>query len=395
MQIFTADFLLKFTWRSKRAKGRVGALGLACLVLLASGLMTSPTQAQFSFSSKLSDSEREREFAALARDVTALEKQLGILKRVVKLVRPSVVHIEASRAERLTYGRRGQVEEAGSGVIVKMRAKHYVLTNRHVIRRSTNEQIRIKLADGRVLNPERVWSDRGTDIAVMEIDASDVTPARLGNSDKAQIGDFVIAFGSPFGLSQSVTYGILSAKGRRELELGDEGVRFQDFMQTDAAINPGNSGGPLVNLRGQLIGINTAIASNSGGNEGIGFTIPLNMVKGVARQLIQQGKVVRAFLGVNLDASFGPADAAKLGLPNPRGARISGVTAESPAAVADLRVNDVVLQFRGIRIDDDSHLVNLVGLTEVNKLVPIIIFRDGRTMQMNVKVGDRSAFLAE
>src|SRR6185503_4020578 len=148
----------------------------------------------------------------------------------------------------------------------------------------------------------------------MSVAAPGLVPARLGDSGKLEIGDFVLAVGSPFGLSHSVTYGIISAMGRRDLELGDDGVPYQDFLQTDAAINPGNSGGPLLNLRGEVIGINTAIASNSGGNEGIGFTIPINMTMYVARQLIDRGSVAHAYLGVRLDMNFGPEAAAKLGL---------------------------------------------------------------------------------
>src|SRR5205085_10072275 len=155
--------------------------------------------------------------------------------------------------------------------------------------------------------------------------------ARIGDSSKVEIGDFVLAVGSPFGLSHSVTYGIISAKGRRDLELGDDSVRFQDFMQTDAAINPGNSGGPLINLRGEVVGMNTAIASSSGGNEGIGFTIPINMVMIIARQLVERGTVIRAYLGVALDSKFGPATAMSVGLMRPRGTRVTRITPGSPA----------------------------------------------------------------
>ena len=149
------------------------------------------------------------------------------------------------------------------------------------------QHIKIRLADGRTINPIKVWSDPETDIAVMAgRGARTWWPSRLGNSDAIEIGDFVLAVGSPFGLSHSITFGIISATGRRDLELG-EGVKYQDFMQTDAAINPGNSGGPLINLRGEVIGMNTAIASNSGGNEGIGFSIPINLVMIIAKQLVE------------------------------------------------------------------------------------------------------------
>ena len=158
-------------------------------------------------------------------------------------------------------------------------------------------------------------------------------------------------------------------------------------MQTDAAINPGNSGGPLLNLRGEVIGMNTAIASSSGGSEGIGFTIPVNMVKVVARQLVERGAVIRAYLGVGLDANFSPAKATGVGLRRPRGARITQVKPGSPAETAKLRVDDIVLQFDSIRVDNDSHLINLVGMTEPGKEVPVIVFRDHKTEKIMVKVG--------
>ena len=205
-------------------------------------------------------------------------------------------------------------------MIVEINGKPYILTNRHVVDDASLSNINIHLADGRLLHPTNVASDRRTDVAILTLDAQDVMPARLGDSGRVEIGDFVLAVGSPFGLSHSVTYGIISAKGRRDLELGDGSIKYQDFFQTDAAINPGNSGGPLLNLRGEVIGINTAIASSSGGSEGIGFTIPINMAISVARQLVEQGRPMRAYLGVGLNDTFGPADASRLGLPSGRGA---------------------------------------------------------------------------
>ncbi len=174
--------------------------------------------------------------------------------------------------------------------------------------------------------------------------------------------------------------------------MGDDAVRFQDFLQTDAAINPGNSGGPLCNLRGEIIGINTAIASNSGGNEGIGFSIPINLFMAVARQLIDTGKVTRAFLGVSLDAKFGPAMAAELGMARATGTRVMTVTRGGPAEAAGIRANDVILKLDGTAIDDDAHLVNLVGLIEVGKKVSLEIFRDGKTIVIQAEVADRSKF---
>jgi serine protease Do len=163
-------------------------------------------------------------------------------------------------------------------------------------------------------------------------------------------------------------------------------------MQTDAAINPGNSGGPLVNLRGEVIGINTAIASNSGGNEGIGFAIPIDMFMTIARQLVESGKVTRAFLGVNLNSKFGPSMATELGLSRPVGAHITSITPRSPAEAAKLQLGDVILEFNRTPVEDDAHLVNLVSLTELGKTVPLLIFRDRKPLTVTVEVGDRSKF---
>jgi serine protease Do len=167
-------------------------------------------------------------------------------------------------------------------------------------------------------------------------------------------------------------------------------VDFQDFIQTDAAINPGNSGGPLINLRGELIGMNAAIASNSGGSEGIGFTIPINMAMVVARQLIEHGAVSRAYLGVTLDRSFNQAAALKLGLSWPVGARVVAITENSPAQRARLQVDDVILELNGVSIEDDNHLVSAVALTEIDKEVPLVVFRGGKSIEINVKVANKS-----
>jgi serine protease Do len=336
----------------------------------------------------ISAAAREQLFADLAADVEELERQGSILKRVVKLVKPSVVHIEAKRDAEPGRPIR-DIDEAGSGVVVARHGAHYVLTNRHVIKYSSLTNIHIKLADGRILHPTQVWADKATDIALMAVESEDLVSARLGDATQLDIGDFVLAVGSPFGLSHSVTYGIISAKGRRDLQLGDDGVQLQDFLQTDAAINPGNSGGPLLNLRGEVIGINTAIASSSGGNEGIGFTIPINMVMLIADQLIENGVVVRAYLGVRLDSAFGPESAARLGLSRPEGAHVTGITKSSPAELARIQIDDVILEFDGTRIEDDNHLINLVSLTPVNKDVEVRLLREGRPMTLRVRVGNR------
>ena len=189
-----------------------------------------------------------------------------------------------------------------------------------------------------------------------------------------------------------MTYGIISAKGRRDLQLGVEGVRYQDFFQTDAAINPGNSGGPLLNLRGEVIAINTAIASSSGGSEGIGFAIPINMFMAIARQLVTDGRVVRSFLGVHLDSQFHAAKAAELGLTRLVGTRVTGITPESPAEKARVQVNDVILKVNDTPIDDDSHLVNFVSLIPLGQEITLLVWRDGKHVSIKARVGNRADF---
>ncbi|MFO0867575.1 MAG: trypsin-like peptidase domain-containing protein [Pirellulales bacterium] len=338
----------------------------------------------------VSQDDREAQSEQLARDVAHLENEGRLLRRVVAYIRPTVVHIDAERPDE---GKRGS-EETGSGVIVRIGDQNYVLTNRHVIKGARVNRIRIRTYDGRQITPTKVWSDKGTDVAVLAVDAPQLVPARVGNSDDTDIGDFVLAVGSPFGLSHSVTFGIVSAKGRRDLQLGSETVSYQDFLQTDAAINPGNSGGPLMNLRGEVVGINTAIASSSGGNDGIGFSIPINMVMAVAQQLVEKGMVVRAYLGVHLDIRFNEEVARRLGLGRLQGARVSQVTPNSPASQARLLVDDVILEFNGVGINDDNHLVNLVSLTAVGKTVPVVILRRGQKMTLDITLTDRERFEA-
>ncbi len=327
--------------------------------------------------------DRESEYQQLLQEATALERQLGLVRRIVKFTSPSIVHIEATKATEPGKGfASSRVEEAGAGVIISLHGDSHVLTNRHVIYPADINSIRLELNDGRRLRPISVWTDASTDVAVIRIEEQNLTHAKLGNSDALEIGDFVLAVGSPFGLSHSVTYGILSAKGRRNLELGSKEIEIQDFFQTDAAINPGNSGGPLLNLRGEIVGINTAIASNSGGNEGIGFSIPINMAVIVAEQLVTRGKLIRSYLGVQLEYAFDQATAQRLGLSSNAGALVKSVLADSPAARAGVQVGDVIVEFDGLLIKNDGHLVKTVGLTPVGRSVLMLVYRDGKPSRM-------------
>jgi serine protease Do len=329
--------------------------------------------------------DRDYEYHQLGQEASILERQLNLVRRIVRLASPTVVHIEASKKSEAGPGlASSRVDEAGAGVIVSIRNQLFVLTNRHVVYPAEPSAIRIELSDGRHLRPIKIWADPSTDVAVMQIDGKELVSARLGDSDKMEMGDFVLAVGSPFGLSHSVTYGILSAKGRRNLELGSREIEIQDFFQTDAAINPGNSGGPLLNLRGEVIGINTAIASNSGGNEGIGFTIPINMAMLVADQLITRGRLQRAYLGVQLENGFNGSTARQLGLPSNEGALVKAIIPNSPAEKAGLRVGDVVVEFDGTRIENDGHLVKTVGLTPLGKQVDMVIYRNHNRSQVSI-----------
>lgn len=321
-----------------------------------------------------------------------LEAQSSAVKIVAKLMGPSVVRVDADVAREADGQFVSGKPESGAGVIIEWKDHYYVLTNRHVVRNSLRQYIRVYLTDGRMLHPTRVLEDSDTDVAILAVSESNLVPASIGNSDRMEVGDFVLAVGSPFGLTNSVTFGIISAKGRRDLRVSEGSITYQDFLQTDASINPGNSGGPLVNLHGEVIGINTAIASKTGHNEGIGFAIPINMFMTVGRQLIETGKVAHAYLGVTLNRNFGPAMAAELGLPRAIGAHVTGITPRSPAVAADLQAGDVILEFNHIPIEDDNHLVSLVSLTPIGKAVPLLVFRDRKTITVMVEVGDRSKF---
>ena len=299
----------------------------------------------------------------------------------------SVVHIESTHESR-----RGEVEETGSGVLlISPRFRQpFVVTNRHVVAEAPLNSIAIKLSDGRVISPSEKLEDPESDLAVLKVDFPNLSPAEFGDSDNLDIGHFVLAMGSPFGLSQSSTLGIISAKGRRSLELpGHRRVINQDFLQTDAAINPGNSGGPLINMQGRVVGINTAIASQGGGNEGIGFSIPSNLVRFIVEQLLETGKVRRGYLGVELDENFDYDAARRYSLPRQMGARVTRVLEGTPAANAGLRVDDVILNFDGSDIEDVTDLINRASLTPINKTVRLIVLRNGQKTTLQITLTER------
>ncbi len=330
---------------------------------------------------------------------------------IARRVEPAVVNISTVSQPALRSRREIIIEERpalepfstrerarrgnGSGVIVD--AQGYILTNQHVV--ANADRIIVKFFDGNELPARVIGSDMETDLAVIKVDpAKELPAARIGDSERARVGDWVMAIGSPFNLSQTVTAGIISAKDREATELNKRAGRgFQFFLQTDAAINPGNSGGPLINLLGEVIGINTAIATTTGDYNGIGFALPVSEALLVYNQLVKNGHVVRGFLGMISDAVT-PQIAKVFGLPATRGAIVSNIgetvfvdrqPVVSPAAKAGLLVNDVIWEYRGERIRDEKDLMRRIGSTPVGTVAPVKIYRNGREQTLNITVGRR------
>jgi S1-C subfamily serine protease len=306
---------------------------------------------------------------------------------VATKVSPAVVSIEAAKPP--VAGKTRSVEESGSGVMIQgeVGKNVYVITNNHVITGSKPEQITVSLSDGRVFRPTQVWTDPESDVAILRVEQGGLPTAAFGDSDKVRVGQWVVAIGSPFGLNQSVTHGIISARERGQISLGGA-IRIKDFLQTDAAINPGSSGGPLLNLDGEVIGINTAIASHSNSNSGVAFSIPINLVRKVARQLLEKGSVTRGYLGLHLSSNFEAAEALKLGLDNANGALVDAVYAETPAAAAGIKVGDVVLQLDNTAIKNENQLINLVSAMPNGQRIRLQIWRNGRVQTLYANVGD-------
>jgi len=282
-------------------------------------------------------------------------------------------------------GRR-EVEAAGSGVIVDA-TKGYILTNHHVIENA--DKITVTLSDNRSLTAKVIGSDKGTDVAVLQVSSADLKSMPLGDSSKLRVGDYVVAIGNPFGFSNTVTSGIVSALGRS----GINSQAYEDFIQTDASINPGNSGGALVNLSGELVGINSAILSRSGGNIGIGFAIPVNMVRSIMDQLVTKGSVQRGLLGVRLD-DLTPDLAARYGLHDNSGALVNTVTANSAAEKAGIQIDDVIVSVNGTHIRDSGSLKAMIGLLRPGEQVRVGLIRDGREQTVTAVLGELTAAAA-
>ena len=342
-------------------------------------------------------------------ELAKVEELNNIFAKVAQEVKPSVVNIRTEKVVKIPTApfeyfddifrrffnepfewsppeEEGVQRSLGSGVIVS--EDGYIVTNYHVIKNHPDE-IWVTLADERRFKAEVVGSDPETDLAVLKIDAKGLPAIKMGDSDQVREGEWVLAIGNPFGLGHTITAGIVSAKGK-SLGLAE----IENYIQTDAPINPGNSGGALVNLKGELIGINTAIVSTSRGYEGIGFAIPVNIVKQVIKSIIEKGEVVRGYLGVligKVDSDL----ARKLGLKKPMGAVVSKVYKDSPADKAGIKRGDVILKYGGKEVEGPSDLQEMVVTTEPGKKVKLEIWRGGKRRTVEVKIGKRPAKVAE
>jgi serine protease Do len=336
--------------------------------------------------------------------INLLSKLSDALAEVADAARPAVVNISTTSTITMQdhpfgdmfndplfrhffgdqFGQQGQKRKfkssaLGSGVIVSENG--YILTNNHVIKGA--DEIKVILYDKREFKGKVVGSDPRTDLAVIKINAKDLPTLKIGDSSKLKTGDIVLAIGNPFGLNQTITMGIVSAVGRSNVGIAD----LEDFIQTDAAINPGNSGGALVNSSGELIGVNTAIFSTSGGYMGIGFAIPADMAKTVMDSIIKHGKVIRGYLGVSIQ-NLTSELAKSLGIKATSGALISGVEKDSPAAKAGLKRGDLVIELDGKKVADSTSLRNMVSANMPGTKTEVKIIRDGSEQTISVTLGE-------
>ena len=308
---------------------------------------------------------------------------------LIAKVGPSVVAVDAIKPPPADSSKSRPVEESGSGVLVRFPGLTgaVAITNNHVVGAAPTAKVYVTLSDGRIIQPSKIWSDAESDITLLHLDDDALPVVEFGDSDKVRRGQWVLAFGSPFGLNQTVTHGIISATERGQINLGST-IRIKEFLQTDAAINPGSSGGPLVDLNGRIVGINTAIASKSGDNSGVSFSIPSNLVKRIAGQLIEKGTVTRGYLGVQLASALEPAEALRLGLSRVSGALVEIVHAGTPAEFAGLKPGDVILKLEDVMLRDENHLINLVSALPPGQTVKLTVWRDRRQQQFEVMIGE-------
>lgn len=332
------------------------------------------------------------------------------MAEVAAAVKPAVVNISSSRTVKIQgvnnpffsdpffkqffgdefrsfeHPRQQKQSSLGSGVIVDDNG--FILTNNHVVKDA--DEIKIKLSDNREFKGKVVGTDPRTDLAVIKIDAHHLPVIKWGNSDSLKVGETVLAVGSPYGLSQTITSGIVSATGRANVGIAD----YEDFIQTDAAINPGNSGGALVNVRGELVGINTAIFSTSGGYQGIGFAIPSSMAQSVMENLVKKGKVVRGWLGIAIQP-ITPELAKQFEFKSEKGVLVGDVVEEGPAEKAGLQRGDVIVEFDGKEVHDSASFRNMVAATTVGKEVSIKLLREGKPKTVKAVIAELSPGMQE
>ncbi len=344
-------------------------------------------------------------FAATDEGVEVLTKTSRAFSTVVKEVTPAVVHVQVEKEvgardytneffdnpfferffgpefRRQAPPQQRKQQGQGSGFIIS--GDGYILTNNHVV--ADADTITVTLSDNTKLEAELIGSDPQSDVALIKIDnGKDLPVVPLGDSDALEVGEWVIAIGNPFGLNQTVTVGVVSAKGRSRVGINE----YEDFIQTDAAINPGNSGGPLLNIRGKVVGINSALFSRTGGYMGIGFAIPINMVKAIYEQLREEGKVTRGWLGVaiqDVDESL----AQSFGLKQAEGVLVSEVQPDSPAAAAGLRQGDVITELNGVKTTNVIELRNAVALLVPGVKAKLTVIRDGSKKEVEVVIGEQ------
>lgn len=324
----------------------------------------------------------QQAFTALAKNVTPVVVNISTISKK-KLVRP---FFEFSPLFEDFFGtpqyRRDQ--SLGSGFIINRQG--YIITNEHVVRDA--ETIKVKLSNEDVYDGKVVGTDAKTDIAVIKINAREDLPfAVLGDSEKLEVGQWAVAIGNPFGLDRTFTVGVVSATGRSNMGI----ETYEDFIQTDASINPGNSGGPLLNVHGEVIGINTAIVA---AGQGIGFAIPINMAKKVVAQLVGKGSVSRGWLGVSIQ-QVTPEIAQSFGLDKPRGALVSEVIAGGGAALAGIRQGDIILRVDGADVRDVRHLQRMVADVTAGRKIEVVVFRDGKELPMTITVGSAESAAAQ
>jgi len=364
------------------------------IVMLAAGMIVSfPLSVSYAAQAKISE-----------QSVDLLTRTGKAMAEVTSAVKPAIVNIATTRTIKVSgggdpffddpffkrffgdqFGRQRQQPKEhksaglGSGVIVS--SDGYIITNSHVIKDA--DEIKVTLTDKKEFAGRVIGSDPKTEIAVVKIEAKDLPTVSWGNSDALQVGEVVLAVGNPYGLNQTVTMGIVSALGRANVGIAD----YEDFIQTDAAINPGNSGGALVNIKGELIGINTAIYTTSGGYQGIGFAIPSNMVKSIMASLIKEGKVIRGWLGVTIQ-KVTPELAKQFNLKEDAGALVGDIMENSPAEKAGLQRGDIILEYDGKKIEEPNILRNMVANNLPGEEHTAVVMRDGKTKHVTITIGE-------